>query len=475
MGLLVQDGTVVTADGRSVSDVYCEDGRIAAVGARLEPRGPGDEVIDAAGAYVFPGFVDPHVHLDLAVGAIRTADDFENGTASAVAGGTTCVIDFVTPARGQSLLEALAERRAEGAPAVCDWALHMSVIEWGERTAEEMARVVAEGVTSFKVYLAYKGSLQIDDSGLYEVMKRAAALDGVVLVHAENGDAVAALQRDLIAAGDTGPEFHPVSRPPAVEAEATARALMMARLHGTAIYVVHMTCHEAVEALARAKQRGQRCFGETCPQYLLLDDRVFLKPDFEGASYVLSPAIRPIGQGHHEALWAALASGVLDTVATDHCPFLFEHKQLGLGDFTKIPNGGPGIEDRPVLMHTHGVDSRRLTLERMVALMSTNPARIFGLYPRKGAIAVGSDADLVVWDPAATGTRSARTHHSRADRNLYEGLVTRGAPARVIVGGRVVVADGLLDVTRGAGRFLARQPGRHATQAAGTVEMGRIG
>jgi dihydropyrimidinase len=474
MALLVRNGTIVNADGRVNADVRCDDGKVTAVGPGLTARA-GDTVIDAAGACVMPGFIDPHVHLDLAVGDIRSADDFESGTASAVAGGTTTVIDFVTPARGESLLAALEARRAEAARAVCDWSLHMSVLDWDARTADEMARVVEAGVTSFKVYLAYKGALQIDDAGLYEVMKRAATLDAVVLVHAENGDAVAALQRDLVAAGDTGPEFHPVSRPPCVEAEATGRALMMARLHGTRVYIVHMTCHEAVEALARAKQRGQPCHGETCPQYLVLDDRVFSLPGFEGAAYVLSPAIRPVGQGHHEALWAALADGTLDTVATDHCPFLFAHKRRGEGDFTRIPNGAPGIEDRPFLVHTHGVVQRGLSLERMVEIMSTAPARIFGLHPRKGVVAVGADADLVVWDPAATGTRSVATHHSRADRNLYEGFATRGAPARVIVGGRVVAADGRLDVTRGAGRFLARTPGRHIPRMAGTVEMGRIG
>jgi dihydropyrimidinase len=472
MGLLIRNGTLVNADGRRVADVRCEDGRIVEVGQGLAAAG--GEVIEASGGFVLPGLVDPHVHLDLASGGVRTADDFESGTASAVAGGTTCVIDFVTPARGQSLPDALAARRAEGERAVCDWSLHMGVIEWTDRTAAEMARVIERGVPSFKVYLAYQGVLQIDDTALYEVMKRAAALEAVVLVHAENGDAVAALQRDLIAAGDTGPEFHPVSRPSGVEGEATVRALMMARLHGTTAYVVHMTCVEAVEALRRAKARGEPCLGETCPQYLLLDDRVFARPDFEGAAYVLSPPLRPVGHGHHEALWQGIASGLIDAVATDHCPFLFEHKRLGLDDFRRIPNGGPGIEDRLALLWTHGVATGRLTAERLVALTSANPARIFGLWPRKGTIAVGSDADLVVWDPSATGVRSARTHHSRCDRNLYEGMPTRGAPARVIVGGRVAFADGRLAVEPGAGRFLARPPGRHVPHTAGTVEMGRI-
>jgi dihydropyrimidinase len=477
MGLLIRQGEIVTATGRRVADLVVDEGRVLAVGSGLEPRSAGDRVIDAAGRYVLPGFVDPHVHLALPVGGTVSADDFETGTASAVAGGTTTVVDFVVPERGQSLLDALAlwHERARGA--VADYSFHMGVSGWQERSAAEMRAVAEEhGIPSFKVLMAYKGTLMMDDGELYQVMKQAARLGAVVLVHAENGDAVAALQQELRARGDLGPEFHPLSRPSCLEGEATNRALVLAKLHGTEVYIVHMTCREAVEALERARAAGERCYGETCPQYLLLDDTVFAQPGFEAAAYVCSPPIRPAGQGHHEALWRGLADGTLDTVGTDHCPFTMEQKRLGLEDFTRIPGGIAGVEDRLSLLYTHGVCAGRFDLERMVAIGSTNPARIFGLWPRKGEIAVGSDADLVLYDPEGTTVRSARTHHSRADRNVYEGMTVRGRPTHVIVGGRVCWEDGKLDVERGAGRFLRRAPRRPpGPLPTSAIEMGRIG
>jgi dihydropyrimidinase len=365
----------------------------------------------------------------------------------------------VIPNRGQSLLEALASWREKAKKAVADYTFHMAVTGWGDHTAEEMRRVVEqEGISSFKVFMAYKGALMVDDGELYQVMQTAARLGAVVTVHAENGDAVWHLQRELVAKGDLGPEYHPVSRPSSVEGEATNRALMMARLHGATAYIVHMTCRESVEALVRAKLEGQRCFGETCPQYLLLDDSVFTKPNFEGSSYVMSPPIRPPHIGHHDALWRGLGNGLMDSVGTDHCPFTMEQKQRGKDNFTLIPNGAAGIEDRLQLLYTYGVCEGRFDLQRMVALGSTNPARIFGLYPRKGAIAVGADADLVVYDPSSTGTRSAKTHFSRSDRSIFEGFKVRGKPTTVIVNGQIRFEDGTLKVERGAGRFVPRKP-----------------
>jgi dihydropyrimidinase len=458
MGLLIRNGEIVTAADRYVGDVYCENGRIAAIGEGLEKRSAKDEVLDASGRFVLPGFVDPHVHMELPFMGTVSCDDFESGTASGLAGGTTTIIDFCIPARGQSLLEALRQWREKSKKAVADYTFHMAITGWGPNTADEMRAVVHEhGITSFKVFMAYKNAIMVDDGELYQVMKHAGRLGAVVTVHAENGDAVFALQNELVERGDVGPEFHPVSRPSAVEGEATGRALTMARMHGTTAYIVHMTCRESVEALVRAKLEGQHCYGETCPQYLLLDDTVFLKPDFEGASYVMSPPIRPAHHGHHEALWHGLENGMLDTVGTDHCPFTMEQKRMGKERFTLIPNGAAGIEDRLALLFTHGVAAGRFDLQRMVALGATNPARVFGLYPRKGTIAVGSDADLVLWDPSATGTRSAKTHHSRADRSIFEGFRTHGAPSHVVVNGRVQYADGKLSVERGAGRFLARR------------------
>jgi dihydropyrimidinase len=305
--------------------------------------------------------------------------------------------------------------------------------------------------------MAYKGALMVDDGQLYQIMEQAAKVGAVVTVHAENGDAVWHLQRELVAKGCLGPEFHPVSRPSSVEGEATERALMMARLHGTTAYIVHMTCKESVQALERAKLAGQHCYGETCPQYLLLDDTVFEKPDFGGSAYVMSPPIRPLHLGHHDALWNALQNRLLDSVGTDHCPFTHEQKKMGAADFTRIPNGAAGIEDRLALLYTHGVRGGRFDLSRMVELGATAPARIFGL-EKKGSVAVGKDADLVVFDPEGERTLSAKTHHSRADRSIFEGFTVKGRVATTIVGGKVLWDGRALTTTRGAGRFITRRP-----------------
>jgi dihydropyrimidinase len=405
-----------------------------------------------------------------------SADDFESGTASGVAGGTTTIIDFCIPNRGESLLDGLKVWKERSKKAVADYTFHMAITGWSEKTAEEMRAVVEDhGITSFKVFMAYKNAIMVDDGELYQVMKHAARLGAIVNVHAENGDAVYYLQKELVAAGSLGPEYHPVSRPSSVEGEATNRALMMAKLHGATAYIVHMTCREAVEALERAKLAGQHCYGETCPQYLLLDDTVFDKPDFGGSAYVMSPPIRPAHVGHHDSLWRGLGNGMLDVVGTDHCPFLHQQKLMGKDNFTLIPNGAAGVEDRLQLMYTYGVCEGRYDLQRMVGLGSTNAARIYGLYPRKGTIAVGADADVVIYDPAATGTRSAKTHHSKADRSIFEGFRVKGAPSKVIVNGRVQFDGGKLKVEKGAGRFLERKVnGMRQPHPVGTMEMGRV-
>ncbi len=458
MSLLIRNGEIVTATDRYVADVFVKDGRIAGIGRDLAAQGAGGETIDASGQFVFPGFIDPHVHMELPFMGTVSADDFESGTASGIAGGTTCIIDFCIPNRGQSMLDALAAWKEKSKKAVADYTYHMAITGWGDTSAEEMRRVVEqEGITSFKVFMAYKGAFMVDDGELYQVMQQAAKLGAVVAVHAENGDAVVHLQKELVAKGNLGPEYHPVSRPSSVEGEATNRALMMARLHGATAYIVHMTCREAVEALVRAKLEGQHCYGETCPQYLLLDDSVFTKPNFEGSSYVMSPPIRPAHMGHHDALWRGLSNRMLDSVGTDHCPFLFEQKKMGKDNFTMIPNGAAGVEDRLQILYTYGVCEGRFDVQRMVELGSTNPARIFGLYPRKGTVAVGADADLVIYDPKATGTRSAKTHFSKSDRSIFEGFPVKGKPTTVVSNGKVVFKDGKLNVERGAGRFVTRK------------------
>ncbi len=454
MPLLIKNGTVVTASDRWVGDVRCRDGAIAEVGAGLAGE-PGEEVVDASDLLVFPGGVDPHVHMELPVAGTVSSDDFdETGTAAALAGGTTTIIDFVHPERGEGFLEALAARRREAAKAVADYGLHMAVTWWGDATAAEMAACVERGVPSFKIYLAYKATVGLDDDDVVRVLAAAAELPALVLVHAEHGEMVEHLRDRMAAEGHTSPRWHAASRPPELEGEATNRAAVLAGTAGASLYVVHVTCRQSVAALAAARARGWPVSGETCPQYLLLDDSVYERPGFEGAAFVCAPPLRPAD--HAPALWEALEHGDLEIVATDHCPFTMEQKRLGADDFRKIPGGAAGVEHRLALLYTHGVGEGRFDEHRFVDLVSTRPAKRFGLYPRKGEIAPGSDADLVLWDPEATATISAATHHHRCDRTPFEGFSVQGQPAVVIAGGRVVFRDGKLDVERGAGRFLER-------------------
>jgi len=447
----------VTAEGARRGDVLCDAGRIAAVGfaedGGLTPRGE-DEVIDAGGQFVFPGGLDPHVHLELASMGTVSSDDFESGTAAGLAGGTTSIIDFVTPARGEPMLAALAERRAAAAKACSDYGLHMSVTSWGADSAAGMrACVEGEGITSFKTFMAYKDSIGVGDDELAAILAHAGELGARVNVHAELGDEVEHNRTALFDAGKTQPKYHAASRPPELEGRAVARVAGLAG--ATPLYIVHVTCEESVAAIRAARAAGANVIGETCPQYLLLDDSVYDAPGFEAAAAVMSPPIR--AKQHQAALWSALKDGTLQVVATDHCPFnMCGQKELGLEDFRLIPNGAAGIEHRLSLLYTYGVLEGRVTLPEFVDLTSTRAAKVFGLYPQKGAIAPGSDADLVVWDPAATGTISAATHHHRCDTNLFEGFRTQGAPSVVIAGGVIRAKDGELRAERGAGRYLRR-------------------
>ncbi len=452
--LLVRNGTIVTASETFRGDVLAQDGTIAAVRPSIEPPS-GCTVLEAGDRLVMPGGVDPHVHMELPFMGTVSADDFESGTAAGIAGGTTTIVDFVIPARGESPLKALDVWQDRAKKATGDYAFHVAITGWSDETPGAMRECVRRGVTSFKVFMAYRGAIGIDDTELIQVMREAARLGAIVLVHAEHGEMIVDLQNEFVSHGKTAPKFHALSRPPEVEGEATGRALMIAKMTGAIAYIVHMTCRESVQALALARARGQRCHGETCPQYLLLDDSVYEKPDFEGAAYVMSPPIRP--KGHADDLWAALTAGTLQVVGTDHCPFDQEQKKMGAADFRKIPNGGAGIEDRLSLLWTHGVASGRVDPCQFVDLVSTRPAKIFGLHPRKGSITVGADADLVVWDPEGTRTISAKTHHHRCDRSIFEGFVVKGVPTTVITGGRVAYDEGDLRAKRGAGRYLARR------------------
>lgn len=454
MALLIKNGTIVTASASGLGDVRCRDGKIVEVSLGLAAAG--EEILDASGRYVFPGGVDPHVHMELPVAGTVSSDDFESGTAAGLAGGTTTIIDFVHPERGEDPIDALSARREEAAKAVCDYGLHMAITWWGEKTAESMARCVEEGVPSFKVYMAYKASVGLDDADLVNVLQSVSDLGALALVHAEHAEMIEHLRDRFAAEGKTAPKYHALSRPSPLEGEATGRAAALAGAVGARIYIVHVTCRESVEVIATAQRRGWSVHGETCPQYLLLDDTVYDRAGFEGSAFVIAPPIRP--KGHQEVLWAAIDDTTVESIGTDHCPFnLAGQKELGRDDFRLIPGGAAGIEHRLSLLYTYGVEAGRIDLNRFVDLVSTRPAKLFGLYPSKGSIAVGADADLVIWDPGATSTISARTHRHRCDRSIYEGFVVQGAPSEVVAAGAVRYRNGDLLAERGAGRFLRRR------------------
>jgi dihydropyrimidinase len=454
MDLIVKNGTVVTAADVYRADVGVADGRVVAIGESLAPTDR-TRVIDAADRYVLPGGVDTHTHLDMPFGGTVTADDWASGTVAAACGGTTSIVDFCIPAKGQSLADALAVWHAKAAgKAAIDYGFHSVVVEMPDAIYEELPSLPGHGVTSFKLFMAYKGALMSDDWTLVRALKQAKAAGALVMVHAENGDAVYLLQGELVAAGQTAPKYHATSRPPRVEAEATARAIALAETIGAPLYVVHVSCGEALEEIERARARGVRVLAETCTQYLYFSEPDLDRPNFEGAKWVFTPPLRPAH--NRELLWRALANGVLQAVTSDQCSFNFKgQKELGRDDFTKIPNGGPGIEERLTMVY-QGVNERKITLNRFVELVATGPARIFGLYPRKGTIAVGSDADLVVWNPDAEATIRNEALHHRVDYTLYEGMKVRGRPETVTSRGEVIVEAGRFVGAAGRGRFQAR-------------------
>ena len=457
MSILIRGGTVVNFDQSVEADVLIEGGLIKAVGPGLQVP-PGAEVIDADGAYVMPGGIDPHTHLDMPFMGTFTTDDFETGTRAALSGGTTMVVDFCLPSPGQSLLAAYDEWRRKGEKALCDYGLHMAITWWDRQVFDEMATVVnTHGINTFKHFLAYKGALMVDDDQMYHSFSRCAQLGAMPLVHAENGDIVFRLQQHYFDIGVTGPEGHSYSRPPEVEAEATNRAIMIADMVGAPVYIVHTSCREAHEAIARARAAGKRVYGEPLIQHLVLDDSVYQSRDWDyAAQRVMSPPFRD--KSHQDSLWAGLQSGSLQVVATDHCAFDTAKKRFGVGDFRKIPNGTGGLEDRIPMLWTHGVRTGRLTREEFVAVTSTNIARILNLYPRKGRIAAGSDADLYIFDPAAQKTISAARQKSAIDYNVFEGHAVQGMPVVTIAGGKVAYRDCEVIAKMGDGRYVARDP-----------------
>jgi len=457
MSLLIQGGTVVTADQSFAADVYCVDGKIAQVGTDLNiPAGA--EVIDATGQYIMPGGIDPHTHMQLPFMGTVASEDFYSGTAAGLAGGTTCIIDFVIPAPQQSLMEAFHQWREWADKSVSDYAFHVAVTWWDDSVAADMETLVKDhGVNSFKHFMAYKGAIMADDEILVNSFSKAWELGALPTVHAENGELVYQLQQKLLAQGITGPEGHPQSRPPEVEAEAANRAIRIAQALKTPVYLVHVSAEESLEAVTRARNEGQRVFGEVLAGHLLIDDSVYKNKDFGvAAAHVMSPPFRP--KKSQDALWKGLQSGNLQTTATDHCCFCADQKAAGKDDFTKIPNGTGGVENRMEVLWNSGVNTGRLTMNEFVKVTSTNAAQIFNMYPRKGAIAVGSDADIVVWDPKGKKTISAKTHHQNVDYNIFEGMEVTGIPSHTISQGKLVYCHGKLTVERGAGSYIKRPP-----------------
>jgi dihydropyrimidinase len=457
MTILIRGGTVVNQDHSGRADVLVDNGKIVAFGSSLDP--PADaEVIDAGGCFAMPGGIDPHTHLELGFMGSVSADDFEWGTKAALAGGTTMVVDFCIPDPGQSMLAAYQDWRRKSEKAACDYGFHMAVTSWSKQVFDEMAIVVKTyGINTFKHFMAYKGALMVNDDELYNSFARCAHLGALPLVHAENGDVVAHMQEALLERGVTGPEGHAFSRPPLVEGEATNRAIMIADMTGSPVYIVHTSCRESHEAIARARASGKRVYGEPLIQHLLLDAAEYENKSWDHAARrVMSPPFRD--KSHQESLWAGLQSGSLQVVATDHCAFTTEQKRLGVGDFRKIPNGTGGLEDRMPLLWTAGVNTGRLTKEEFVAVTSANVARILNIYPRKGRLAVGSDADIVVWDPMASKTISAKSQVSRIDYNVFEGFSCLGAPVVTLSAGKVAWSNGELRAEKGDGRYVERSP-----------------
>jgi dihydropyrimidinase len=456
MSVLIKGGRIITAADDYVADIYIEGERITTIGESLDVSA--DRTIDAGGKYVLPGAVDPHTHLAMPWRGETTIDDFESGQTAAAFGGTTTHVDFCIQAKGQTFGEALEIWHGKrNGKSIIDNGFHIAITDLsGQERLDELATLPDEhGVTSYKLFMAYKDSLMVDDETLFRAMQVAAKSGALVMVHAENGDAIEVLMGEAIAAGNTSPRYHALTRPPETEGEATNRAIQLARVAGAKLYVVHVSCAESVEPIAIAREKGWDIWGETCTQYFFIDQSFLDQPNFEGAKYVYTPPPRP--KANQEILWNAVRTNVLQAISTDHCAYLFDgQKDAGKDDFRQIPNGGPGLENRLQMIHHFGVREGRISLNRMVELLCTNPAKLFGLYPRKGTLAVGSDADVVVFDPGKRVTISASTHHSRSDYNLYEGTEVQGSPEIVLLRGTVIVDGDQLLAKPGSGQFVKR-------------------
>jgi len=460
MSVLIQGGTVVNAEHTFRADVLCQDGIITALGEGLDaPKGT--TIVDAGGQFVMPGGIDPHTHMQLPFMGTVTTEDFYSGTAAGLAGGTTMIIDFAIPNPQQNLIETYNQWREWAEKSVADYSFHVAITWWDDSVYADMETLVRDhGVNSFKHFMAYKGAIMADDEILVNSFSRALELGAIPTVHAENGELVYRLQQDIFEKGITGPEGHPLSRPPEVEGEAANRAIRIAEVLKVPLYVVHNSCRQSLEAITRARNEGQRVFGEVLAGHLLIDDSVYRNKDFDvAAAHVMSPPFR--SSEHQDALWRGLQSGNLQTTATDHCCFCADQKAAGKDDFRLTPNGTAGIENRLEALWHHGVNTGKLTMNEFVRVTSTNAAQIFNIYPRKGSVSAGADADIVVWDPAKTKTISAKTHLQNVDYNIFEGMTVTGCASHTISRGKVVFADGELNVERGAGRYIDRPAFAH--------------
>ena len=456
MSLLIKNGTIVNASDLYRGDVFIENDTITTIGTNLTM--PADRTLDATGRYVIPGGIDCHTHLDMPFGGTTSADDFESGTTAAAFGGTTSIIDFAIQYRGQTLHHAWESwmKKAEG-KAVIDYGFHMIITELNDQVEAEMDALVKQGVTSFKLFMAYPGVFMLDDASIFKAMLRTGKNGGTICMHAENGGVIDVLVQRALAEGKTAPKYHALTRPARAEGEATHRAIALAEIANVPVYIVHLSAAEALEMVTEARDRGLPAYAETCPQYLFLSYDNYEEPGFEGAKYVMSPPLRP--RETQDRLWRGLAFNDLQAISTDHCPFCMkEQKELGKGDFSKIPNGAPGIETRMSLVFDGGVRQGRISLNRWVELTSASPAKIFGLFPRKGTIAPGSDADIVVFNPEKSTKLSAKTLHMKVDYNPYEGRDVTGVSEMVISRGKVIVENGKFVGRVGAGEFLKRNP-----------------
>ena len=459
MRTLIKNGNVVTAVDNYFADVLIEDGKVAVIGNKLTMEA--DRTIDASGKLVIPGGIDPHTHMELPFGGTSASDDFRTGTIAAAHGGTTTIIDFAVQYHGESLIQAVDNwhKKAEGKTAI-DYGFHLITTDLPDERVPEMRQLINEGVMSFKMFMAYPGVFLVDDATIYRAMKNAANAGGLICMHAENGIVINEIIKHALAEGKTAPKYHALTRPTKAEAEGVHRAIAIAEMAEAPVYIVHLSCADALEEVREARDKGIPAYAETCPQYLFLDYSLYEREGFEGAKWVMTPPLRE--KWNQDKLWQGLQGNDLQVISTDHCPFCFkEQKELGRDDFTKIPNGGPGVEHRMSLIYNGGVAGGKISLNRFVELTSTSAAKLFGLFPRKGTIAVGSDADIVIFDPNEEMTLSVETHHMNVDYSAYEGMKVRGVTKTVLSRGRVVIDDGKYVGKPGDGQFLKRSAFGH--------------